>query len=135
MNADRPLPGDPRPQDPATPSPAPAPPSPAGDGGAGAGAPGGAQHPPGPGGAGDCRAEAAEEPPPYQVATPEQKEIWETKGQRAVGFGIAWALGGLGVSFTTYAAAADGGVYLLAWGPVVYGAYRIISGVLLLRKA
>lgn len=76
--------------------------------------------------------------PPYAGATPEQRAIWEKRGTRAVGFGVAWLIGGLLITVYTYSQAAAsefGGVYVVAYGPMLYGAYRIISGALTLRKA
>ncbi|MER5756550.1 hypothetical protein [Streptomyces sp. NPDC002088] len=74
-------------------------------------------------------------PAPYHVASPEQRAIWETKAKRGIGFGAAWLIGGVLITVVTYAQAQGGGVYLVAWGPVVYGIYRIVTGLLLLNKS
>jgi hypothetical protein len=74
-------------------------------------------------------------PAPYQTVTPDQRNIWETKGKRGIGFGVAWLAGGLLISIITYANAAGGGVYIVAWGPVIYGIYRIVAGYRMLNKA
>lgn len=76
------------------------------------------------------------EPAPYQTVHPEQRRIWETKGKRAIGFGVAWALGGLLLTIITYsnASGSSGGFYVIAWGPVLYGAFRIFHGCTLLKK-
>lgn len=39
------------------------------------------------------------------------------------------------ITVVTYAQAQGGGVYFVAWGPVVYGIYRIVTGLLLLNKS
>ncbi|MDH6117879.1 hypothetical protein [Kitasatospora sp. GAS204B] len=72
---------------------------------------------------------------PYTVVSPQQRVIWETKGKRAIGFGVAWLLGGLLITVVTIAQAQGGGVYVIAWGPVLYGAYRIFSGVRLRNRS
>jgi len=72
--------------------------------------------------------------PHYQSTTPEQREIWEKKGQRGVGFGIAWLVGGLLLTLVTYSSS-EGAAYIVAWGPMVYGIYRIVSGRRLLEKS
>ncbi|MFC5182716.1 hypothetical protein [Actinomadura harenae] len=84
-----------------------------------------------------------QKPPPYAAPAPaytrvtdEQREIWETKGRRGVGFGAAWLIGGLLLSLITYSnAASHGGVYIVAWGPVLYGIYRIVTGARLIQRA
>ncbi|MFG2555302.1 hypothetical protein ACGFWF_35975 [Streptomyces sp. NPDC048581] len=74
-------------------------------------------------------------PAPYQVVTAEQRAIWETKGKRALGFGAAWLIGGVLITTITYSQAQGGGVYVVAWGPALYGIYRIVTGLLLLNKS
>ncbi|MFB7666922.1 hypothetical protein ACFC1R_23730 [Kitasatospora sp. NPDC056138] len=74
-------------------------------------------------------------PAPYNVVSPQQRAIWETKGRRAIGFGVAWLVGGLLVTVVTYSQAQGGGVYFVAWGPVLYGVYRIVTGRQLLNKS
>jgi hypothetical protein len=73
---------------------------------------------------------------PYQGVSAEQRAICRAKGQRYIGFGIAWLAAGIIISVVTYAQAAQaGGVYVIAYGPALYGVYRIIRGVLLLGKS
>jgi len=76
------------------------------------------------------------EPSPdlYRAVSPEQRQIWERKGRRAVIFGVLWVSAGLLITLITYARAQGGGVYIVAWGPMLYGAYRFITGVRLLNK-
>jgi len=72
---------------------------------------------------------------PYQQVSSDQRDIWETKGKRAIAFGAVWLVAGLLITIITYSAAAGGGVYVVAWGPALYGIYRIFSGYRLLNKA
>ena len=46
-----------------------------------------------------------------------------------VAVGILWLAGGILVTALTYAAASDGGVYIIAYGPVIYGAIRLLKGL------
>jgi hypothetical protein len=74
-------------------------------------------------------------PAPYQTVSEQQRRIWRTKGKRAIGFGIGWIAFGLIFSIISYQAAANGGVYFVAYGPVIFGVYRLILGITLLNKA
>jgi hypothetical protein len=74
-------------------------------------------------------------PAPYQRVSGEQRDIWRTKGRRAVAFGALWLLGGLVLTIATYTAAPAGGAYIVAWGPVVYGVYQLVRGFVLMGKA
>ena len=77
-------------------------------------------------------------PPPSPSATAEQRAAWESKGTRSLAWGAVWFIGGLLVTLYTYGQASAsefGGVYVVAWGPMLYGVYRLISGGLLFRKA
>lgn len=77
-------------------------------------------------------------PPPYAATSPDQRAIWEKKGTRALVFGALWFIAGLVITLYTYGLASEstvGGVYVVAWGPMAYGVYRLIAGGLLLRKA
>jgi hypothetical protein len=77
----------------------------------------------------------ASRPAPYRAVSAEQRDIWETKGRRGIGFGVAWLVGGLFVTLITYSNASGGGVYVVAWGPALYGVYRIVAGYRLLAKS
>lgn len=72
---------------------------------------------------------------PYQGVSDEQRRIWENKGKRSIAFGAVWLLAGLLITGITYSNASGGGVYVVAWGPAVYGIIRIISGVMMLNKS
>ncbi|HVV14709.1 hypothetical protein [Amycolatopsis sp.] len=76
-----------------------------------------------------------QQPPPYQVVSDDQRRIRETKGRRGIGFGAVWLVAGILITAVTYSDAARGGVYFVAWGPVVYGIYRIVAGYRLLAKS
>ncbi|MFB4299975.1 hypothetical protein [Actinomadura sp. NTSP31] len=75
--------------------------------------------------------------PHYQQVSGEQRRIWDAKGKRGMGFGAAWFLAGLLITLITYgnASGPSGGVYAVAWGPMLYGAYRVISGYLMFKKS
>lgn len=72
---------------------------------------------------------------PYQVVSDEQRASWRARGQRYIGFGVVWLVLGIVITAWTYSLASQGGVYIVAWGPTLYGAYRIVRGVLLLQKS
>lgn len=81
---------------------------------------------------------ASASPPPYAATSPDQRALWEKKGVRGIGWGVVWFLAGLIITLYTYSQASAsefGGVYVVAWGPMLYGAYRVIYGAYLLRKA
>lgn len=79
----------------------------------------------------------AQAAPHYQQVSDEQRRIWDTKGKRGMGFGVAWFVAGLLITLITYSNASgpSGGVYVVAWGPMLYGAYRLISGYLMFKKS
>jgi hypothetical protein len=74
-------------------------------------------------------------PAPYQQVNDEQRQILRTRGIRALIFGAVWFVGGLILSAVTYSAAASGGVYIVAWGPMLYGIIQIVIGLVRLNKA
>lgn len=43
--------------------------------------------------------------------------------------GILWLVGGILVTALTYAAASDGGIFIIAYGPVIYGVLRLLKGL------
>jgi hypothetical protein len=79
----------------------------------------------------------AQQTPHYQQVSDQQRRIWDAKGKRGMGFGAAWFLAGLLITLITYSNASgpSGGVYVVAWGPMLYGAYRLISGYLMFKKS
>ena len=44
-------------------------------------------------------------------------------------YGLIWCAGGLFVTFFTYNAASGGGVYVVFWGAILYGAIRLFRGL------
>lgn len=46
-----------------------------------------------------------------------------------IGTGLALMVVGIIITVVTYNAAAGGGVYVVAWGPVVYGFLRLMRGL------
>lgn len=56
-----------------------------------------------------------------------------SRGKRDITVGAIWfAVGGL---ITLATMASDATVYVVAWGPMAYGVFRIIKGVLAVRRA
>ena len=80
---------------------------------------------------------APTQPARYQVVSDDQRAIWASKGKRSIAFGVVWLLAGLIITGITYSNASgpSGGVYIVAWGPMAYGVFSIISGYLKLNKA
>lgn len=74
-------------------------------------------------------------PAPYQTVTDQQRQIWRAKGKRSVAFGAIWLVAGILITVITYQAASGGGVYFVAYGPMIFGVYRLILGFNLLNKA
>lgn len=76
---------------------------------------------------------------PYQVWTgddPAQRQINlaedAARGRRDITVGAIWfAVGGF---ITLATMASDASVYVVAWGPMLYGAYRVIKGVIAVRR-
>lgn len=56
----------------------------------------------------------------------------KSRAKNDTAVGLAFLLGGLLLTALTYASASSsrsGGSYIVAWGPVLYGAVRLIRGV------
>ncbi|WP_436528951.1 hypothetical protein [Actinoplanes sp. HUAS TT8] len=55
------------------------------------------------------------------------------RGKKDITVGAIWfVVGGL---ITVVTMASDASVYIVAWGPMLYGAYRVIKGILAVRRA
>jgi hypothetical protein len=68
-------------------------------------------------------------PPPVDVAQD------RARAQRGLIFGVLWLVGGLALSLITYSMASrSGGVYFVAYGPVIYGVIRIVISLVALAK-
>jgi len=54
-----------------------------------------------------------------------------TKAQSDIRYGAIWFVGGLVVTFGTHILARDGGggPYVIAYGPVIFGAFKLAKGV------
>lgn len=76
--------------------------------------------------------------PESQALPPNQHPAWEKKGTRSLAWGAVWLIGGLLITLYTYSEAAAsefGGVYIVAWGPMLYGLFRLITGAVYLYKS
>jgi len=73
----------------------------------------------------------------YNTVSAEQRRLWESRGKRQIGFDVAWFALGLIVTIATYSAAsgAGGGIYIVAWGPMLYGVISLVRGIMLLNKS
>lgn len=49
---------------------------------------------------------------------------------RRAGIGALWCVGGSAVTYYTYTAAANGGGYVIAWGAIIFGGFRMISNLI-----
>ncbi|HEY3685732.1 MAG TPA: hypothetical protein VGL93_22060 [Streptosporangiaceae bacterium] len=81
---------------------------------------------------------AAPAPPPYAAGGVDQRALWEKKGMRGLIVGALWFVAGLLITLYTYGQASSsgfGGVYIVAWGPMAYGAFRLVYGGYLISKA
>ncbi|MDQ5908051.1 MAG: hypothetical protein QG599_142 [Pseudomonadota bacterium] len=58
-----------------------------------------------------------------------RKKQKQEQGQKNMGFGTLWCIGGLVVTAVTYSAASGGGHYVVAWGAVVFGAIQFLQGL------
>jgi hypothetical protein len=60
----------------------------------------------------------------------DQNQALQADGQKNMLFGAMWCGGGLLITTWTYLGASEsGGIYVLAWGPVLYGAIRFFRGL------
>lgn len=73
---------------------------------------------------------------PYNTVSGEQRRLQESRGKRLIGFGIAWFALGLIITIVTYSAASSGGgIYIVAWGPMLYGIISLVRGAMLISRA
>lgn len=61
--------------------------------------------------------------------TPEGRQAMASQYKRHMLYGILWAAGGVAVTIATYAAASPGGVYIVAWGAVIFGIIDFFRGL------
>ena len=86
----------------------------------------------------DAALSPSAEPPPYVPRPEALRHDLKVRGERAVIFGALWLLAGVLITLITYVNALQsfsGGFYGVAWGPAVYGLYRIISGLIMIKKS
>jgi hypothetical protein len=74
-------------------------------------------------------------PAPYDGTSPERRAVREARARRSVEFGTAWIIGGLLFTVTVHEQAQGAGASVVAWGPVFYGGYRIVSGLRLRNRS
>ena len=58
-----------------------------------------------------------------------RKQQKQKQGNKNMGFGALWCIGGLVVTAVTYSAASNGGHYVVAWGAVVFGTIQFLQGL------
>lgn len=62
--------------------------------------------------------------------TPEGRSKMAAKYARHMIFGLLWAIAGTVITVWTYQAASDGGVYVVAWGAILFGIIDFFTGLL-----
>src|SRR4051794_15771950 len=80
---------------------------------------------------------------PYQQNTPFQGAPYQgvddrerRRATRTIGIGAVFFVIGLLITVLTYShASGSGGVYIVAWGPMLFGGIRVIIGLVLLAKS
>lgn len=50
-------------------------------------------------------------------------------GQKNMGIGALWAIGGTAVTAATYSAASGGGTYVVTWGAIIFGVIQFFQGL------
>ena len=65
-------------------------------------------------------------PPPYLQQTDAARVVKLQKGRRDIAFGVVWLVAGLVITGITMGSSSP--VYIVAWGPMLYGLYKIIKG-------
>ena len=65
-------------------------------------------------------------PPPYLQQTDAARVVKLQKGRRDIAFGVVWLVAGLLITGITMGSSSP--VYIVAWGPMLYGLYKIIKG-------
>jgi hypothetical protein len=51
------------------------------------------------------------------------------QGQKNMGFGALWCIGGIVVTAATYGSASGGGTYVVAWGAILVGVVQFLQGL------
>jgi hypothetical protein len=71
--------------------------------------------------------------PSYLQTSPEARNALKSKGTRDIVFGVVWLVVGLGITVMTLAIM-DGAAMVVAWGPALYGIYKIIKGLITVSR-
>lgn len=61
--------------------------------------------------------------------SPEGRRVMASKYKRRMLYGALWAVGGTLVTTITYSAASGGGVYIIAWGAILFGIIDFFVGL------
>lgn len=56
-------------------------------------------------------------------------EETRAKGKQDIAWGIGLIVVFGGISLITYVAAEPGGIFVVLWGPALYGAFRLVRGL------
>ncbi len=71
------------------------------------------------------------------IESPEWRQMMASKFKRHMVYGVLWAIGGIAVTIITYVTSSISGVYLIAWGAILWGLidfFRGLVGWLKFRK-
>jgi hypothetical protein len=71
--------------------------------------------------------------PPYLQTSPEARDALKSKGTRDIVFGAVWLAVGLGITVVTFAVM-KGAAMIVAWGPALYGIYKIVKGLITVSR-
>jgi len=61
--------------------------------------------------------------------SPEGRRVMASKYKRHMLYGALWAVGGTLVTAVTYIAASGGGMFIIAWGAIVFGIIEFFVGL------
>lgn len=64
-----------------------------------------------------------------ELAVEDARAVRDGERQKHLLVGGLWFAGGLLLTLVTFSAASGGGHYVLAWGPMVYGAIRMLRAL------
>jgi hypothetical protein len=71
--------------------------------------------------------------PSYLQTSSEARDALKSKGTRDIVFGAVWLAVGLGITVVTFAMM-DGAAMIVAWGPALYGIYKIVKGLITVSR-
>jgi hypothetical protein len=58
-----------------------------------------------------------------------RKQEIKAQGNKNMGFGALWLIGGIVITAATYSAASGGGTYVVTYGAIVFGAIQFLQGL------